>query len=241
MSLLRTIRLLVGLAFVAGGVTLAAPLVGRLMEAVWPRPAAGRIDAPASVAVMAAEASPANDGPGAVVVAMEAAARPGPPAAAPETAAAPDPGSRPPVALPPARTALPPWAVGWEATTPSLGPAYRSALAAPPPPLLDEAGPAARSRAVFTGLAQQAGPFPDVAPSAEPSTYRVRDGDDLAGIATRFYGDPNAAATLWAANQDTLRDPALLPIGALLRLPPQWSVVPGPGPAIEPRAAAAVP
>lgn len=235
MSLLRSIRLFVGLAFVAGGVTLAAPVAGRLIEAAWPGPAG----APAPPAMPIEAAAGATIPPATFV--MDAAAGPGEPAAGPAAEPGPQPEVRPPVALPPARTALPPWAVGWEATTPSLGPAYRSALEAPPPPLLDEAGPAGRSRAVFTGLSQQAGPFPDVAPSAEPSTYRVRDGDDLAGIATRFYGDPNAAATLWAANQDTLRDPSLLPIGAILRLPPQWSVVPGPGPAIEPRAAAAAP
>lgn len=232
MSFLRTLRLLVGLAFVAGGVTLAAPLAGRLIGAAWP--------APAAPAVLPVEAAAGDTLPPPAVV-MDTAAPPEEPAATVAAAPGPQPEMRPPVALPPARTALPPWAVGWEATTPSLGPAYRSALEAPPPPLLDEAGPAARSRTVFTGLAQQAAPFADVAPSAEPSTYRVRDGDDLAGIATRFYGDPNAAATLWAANQDTLRDPSLLPIGAILRLPPQWSVVPGPGHAIEPRAAVAVP
>jgi nucleoid-associated protein YgaU len=234
MSLLRTVRLLVGLAFVAGGVTLAAPLAGRLIAAAWPELAGGRADAPASVAVVPAETLAAASMP--VAVPMDAAVLPEEAPAGPSVVPV-----QPPVALPPARTALPPWAVGWEATTPNLGPAYRSALESPPPPLLDEAGPATRSRAVFTGLAQPAVPFPDVSPSTEPSTYRVRDGDDLAGIATRFYGDPNAAAALWAANQDTLRDPSLLPIGATLRLPPQWSVVPGPGTAIEPRAAAAAP
>jgi nucleoid-associated protein YgaU len=228
------LRLPVGLAFVAVGVALAAPLAGRLTEAARP----GRAAAPAALAAPAVSATMPPS-----AVAPAAAALPGESAAPPGEPAAPGPQSevRPPVALPPARTALPPWAVSWEAATPSLGPAYRSALEAPPPPLLDEAGLAARSRAVFAGLAQQAAPFADVAPAAEPSTYRVRDGDDLAGIATRFYGDPNAAATLWAANQETLRDPSLLPIGAILRLPPQWSIVPGPGCAIEPRAAAVPP
>ena len=57
-----------------------------------------------------------------------------------------------------------------------------------------------------------------------PATYRVRDGDDLGTIAGRFYGQPAAAAAIWAANRTTIPDPTLLPIGAELTLPPPWAV-----------------
>jgi nucleoid-associated protein YgaU len=61
-----------------------------------------------------------------------------------------------------------------------------------------------------------------VAPSPAPSTYTIRDGDDLTSIATRLYGHPGAAEAIWSANRDRLTDPAVLPIGLSLRIPPNW-------------------
>jgi phage tail protein X len=59
----------------------------------------------------------------------------------------------------------------------------------------------------------------------DPATiYIVRDGDDLTTIATRFYGHPAAAAAIWQANRGLLSDPAVLPIGAALLLPPRGVV-----------------
>jgi phage tail protein X len=51
------------------------------------------------------------------------------------------------------------------------------------------------------------------------AVYVIRDGDDLTGIATRFYGNPAAAAVIWQANRGLLRDPGILPIGATILLP----------------------
>jgi len=62
------------------------------------------------------------------------------------------------------------------------------------------------------------------APEAIASTYVIRDGDDLASIAARFYGHPGAASSLWEANRDRIASPDLLPIGAEIRLPPPWTV-----------------
>ena len=87
------------------------------------------------------------------------------------------------------------------------------------------------SAGVSTGDVQPAG-------GDSGSTYVVRDGDDLTGIASRLYGHPGAAEAIWNANRDRLSDPALLPIGLPLRLPAQWSpatVRPAAGPAtVEP-------
>jgi nucleoid-associated protein YgaU len=60
------------------------------------------------------------------------------------------------------------------------------------------------------------------APSAAPGIYTIRDGDDLTSIATRLYGHPGAAEAIWSANRDRLTDPAVLPIGLSLRIPPTW-------------------
>ena len=65
-------------------------------------------------------------------------------------------------------------------------------------------------------------PAAAVAPSAAASTYTIRDGDDLTSIATRLYGHPGAAEAIWSANRDRLTDPAVLPIGLSLRIPPTW-------------------
>ena len=51
----------------------------------------------------------------------------------------------------------------------------------------------------------------------------VRDGDDLTTIAVRVYGHPGAAGAIIAANRDRITDPALLPVGVPLRLPPSWN------------------
>ena len=76
-----------------------------------------------------------------------------------------------------------------------------------------------------TSLSPRAGSVPVAitpAASAAPSQYTIRDGDDLTSIATRLYGHPGAAEAIWSANRDRLADPAVLPIGLSLRIPPTW-------------------
>ncbi len=237
--MMRTLRLIVGLAFVAAGVSLAAPAARRLADA-----ASLHVHAPggtpATPGMVFDHAVGTGDGvsftpPGAAAAGglTAAASSPGitlPPAEQPRQPA--PPAAFVPQAAPPVP---PPWSIGWE-PAPPLGQTYRSALETPPPPLLDEAGPARRVTAVSTNLGPAA-PREPVGASPEVATYRVRDGDDLAGIASRFYGHPHAAAAIYAANQDIIRDPALLPIGLEIRMPPRWSFESVGGAAIEPRSA----
>ena len=49
--------------------------------------------------------------------------------------------------------------------------------------------------------------------------HTIRDGDTLVDLAKRFYGDETLASALYDANRGTLRDPELLPIGAVLTIP----------------------
>ena len=237
--MMRTLRLIVGLAFVAAGVSLAAPAARRLADAASLHVPAtgGTLATPGMVSDHAAglgdgaSVTPPNaaaaggltvaaSSPGITLPPAEPHSPPAPPAAFVHQAAPPVP---------------PPWSIGWE-PAPPLGQTYRSALETPPPPLLDEAGPARRVTAVSTNLGPAA-PREPVGASPEVATYRVRDGDDLAGIASRFYGHPHAAAAIYAANQDIIRDPALLPIGLEIRMPPRWSFESVGGAAIEPRSA----
>jgi nucleoid-associated protein YgaU len=255
MSLMRPVRFVFGVALVAGGVSLAVPPAGRFVQAVriecareqaTGRDAACGLDATALPRVSPPSIASHAPGPGRAGEAHLVTAPVAPPPASAASANHAAAGSsrdasataRPGEGEAPHGGSGMPWAEGWVTPTPPLGPAYRSALMAPPPPLLDEAPVAPRRAAVFTGFMTRPAAVP--AEGGTPPTYRVRDGDDLASIATRFYGHPSAASRLWAANRDRLVDPALLPIGIELRLPPAWEIDEGSGAAvhaIEPRPA----
>ncbi|MBA4017798.1 MAG: hypothetical protein C0483_11540 [Pirellula sp.] len=49
--------------------------------------------------------------------------------------------------------------------------------------------------------------------------HTIRDGDTLVDLAKRYYGDGALASALYDANRGVLRDPELLPIGAVLTIP----------------------
>jgi len=249
----RAIRFLIGLAMVAGGATLAAPVANRLaglatahfsppaaggQPAVAPPPAAvpqmPAPPAPPTLSVGAVEPSPALSEP-----ASEMQAAVSPPGNPPAAGAPPalDRDYRPPT--PP--TPLPTLPAEFVMPNPQVANAYRSTLEVPPPPLLDSQQPpplavAWSAHSVSPPAPVQVQPARDV-----PQIYRIKDGDDLTSIATHFYGHPGAAAAIWEANRGTISDPNLLPIGAELRLPAAWTVGRMPtggagGQAIEPPA-----
>lgn len=220
-SLARGIRLVVGLGMVAAGTALAAPTA--LHVAAWWQ---SREADP--WARSAAPFGPQSDG-GTTHVPFV----PPPPAAGGGMRLQYVPPPAPPDPLPPSSSAF-------AGIAPDLGAAYRSALQSPPPPLLDGQSPPPLAVG-WTGRdpASQAAGAPR--PAAEPAgAYVVRDGDDLTGLATRFYGNPAAAAALWQANRGLLHDPHLLPIGMTLVLPHPSQVAaqmrPGDQAAIEPGA-----
>lgn len=194
-GVLRGVRVAGGVALVALGTAMAAPRIQGLVA----------LDAPL-LATVSADGHVANPPPGHVI--PDAAPPPAPSPAAVPVAAPPAPALPPPVPLP---------AVSPPSGAPTLGMAYRSTLALPPPPLLDVAPPAgqAPTAAVPAAAALQR-------PAAVASDF-VRDGDDLTTIAVRVYGHPGAAGAILAANRDRITDPALLPVGIPLRLPPAWS------------------
>jgi nucleoid-associated protein YgaU len=127
------------------------------------------------------------------------------------------------------------------AAGPEVASTYRSTLDVPPPPLLDAHRPPPLA-AGWTAHDVAAAPVAEMPAAVVPQTYVIRDGDDLTGIATRFYGHASAATAIWSANRDVVPDPNVLPIGAVVRLPPPWTVLAARGVdprAIEPQAAAA--
>lgn len=234
MTVTAALRFLVGVGFLAAGAALCGPLATRLAAAAAETPTA--VASPAAPVPAAGHsvtvAEPVRNSP----VAGEQAVWPVPPL--------PADGSMPDSAgglqfdrcPPPPPAPLPPLAREMALASPGMGGAYRSTLDVPPPPLLD--AERAPPTAAWALPQSAAAPPPHVVPEITvPPTYRVQDGDDLGGIAGRFYGHTAAASAIWAANRDTIPRPDLLPIGAELRLPPPWAVRGQPRPgtgAIEP-------
>jgi len=231
------VRFLIGAAMLAGGATLVMPFAGLVVAGLQ---AAGH-----GHAVPALGAAPPLAQPAAPMQ---------PPATAPQGQwMVPEAALPPPVELrgeytpppPPERLPVVPASLGAEG--PGMNGTYRSTLAVPPPPLLDaQALPPAVAAVVEQQRPPSAQPGAVSGGVPPPAAYVIRDGDDLTGISVRFYGHPAAAAAVWEANRDVIPDPALLPIGATLRMPPPWSIpgLPGAAPvgrSIEPPASAAVP
>lgn len=92
------------------------------------------------------------------------------------------------------------------------------------------------SSTVRSGQAQEAAPQTAVAAEAPPPAvaaprrfvplkrHTVRDGDTLADLSRRYYGDDSFAAALFEANRGVLSSPDLLPIGAVLTIPArEWA------------------
>ena len=240
-SILQSFRFAFGLAMVTAGVIAAAPYASSLLAAhgrtrsvepgpetvAWVREAAMERMPAGPGCESASNATPAGSPvdvpPWPAVDAVGAAGEASPPLV-------PRADYRPPE--PPA--VLPPVAADLSRTTPALAASYRSTLDIPPPPLLDAdtPPPLAVARPLGNGAAETARAASIPLP-AETSTYVVRDGDDLTGIAMKAYGHAGGAQAIWAVNRDRLADPNLLPIGLELRIPPAWSV-----PAVHPHAAA---
>lgn len=208
----RTLRLIVGLGMLAAGTTLAAP--AGLAAARWWREAPA---APASAAFSQAfpVALPSAPQPAAP---WPTPAGPGPEASWPAAGPAPAPVARSDYRPPEPPAPLPPPAIGAVGSGPDLSAAYRSTLAVPPPPLIDGQRPPPVAVGWTARFSRESQQRRELQPPPA-STYRVRDGDDLTGIAARFYGTPAAAALIWQANRGLLADPAVLPIGVELVLP----------------------
>ncbi len=51
-------------------------------------------------------------------------------------------------------------------------------------------------------------------------THKIMDGDTLPRLAERYLGSPDRAGELYEANRDVLPDPAILPLGTELKIPP---------------------
>ncbi len=223
----RSVRLVVGLGMIAAGSSLAAPAC--LQVAAWwqatnapARDAAGgQPGAPPAAEVPSAPWAAA--GPAATSAAGSAAGRAG--SAAPPTPVWPaDPGPasaalRGDYLPPPPPERLPAVAAGFSTPRPDLAPLYRTTLAVPPPPLLDGQRPPPLAVGWASRAAEQQAAVRESPAVPPPGRYRVRDGDDLTSIATRFYGTPAVAREIWEVNRDLLPDPGLLPIGLELRLP----------------------
>jgi len=60
---------------------------------------------------------------------------------------------------------------------------------------------------------------PAIAPPPEPKTYTVAPGDTLSKIAKQHYGDANSYMKIFDANKDQLKDPNVIKVGQVLKIP----------------------
>jgi len=54
---------------------------------------------------------------------------------------------------------------------------------------------------------------------AQTQTYTVAAGDTLSKISKHFYGNANAYMKIFEANKDQLKDPNLIKVGQILKIP----------------------
>lgn len=66
--------------------------------------------------------------------------------------------------------------------------------------------------------------LPPARDAQRPVRHRVVDGDTLAMLAQRYLGSAERQMEIFEANRDLLASPDLLPIGAMLRIPPAQPV-----------------
>jgi LysM repeat protein len=78
-----------------------------------------------------------------------------------------------------------------------------------------------------------AGVVPSAAAPAASQTYKVRAGDTLSGIASKFLGSSGRYLEIYEANQDRLGTPDNLHVGMELKIPPRDGAKPAP-PETEP-------
>lgn len=75
--------------------------------------------------------------------------------------------------------------------------------------------------------ATEADPYASEPPPAQPLNYArrhtVEDGDTLTKLALRYLGRAEAYTQIYEANRQILSNPDLLPIGAVLTIPPRDS------------------
>jgi nucleoid-associated protein YgaU len=73
---------------------------------------------------------------------------------------------------------------------------------------------------VKPGAQQKATPVaPAAAQAASATTYEVKAGDTLSGIAKRFLGDANDYMEIFNGNKDQLSDPDKIQPGQVLKIP----------------------
>ena len=223
-SILQVFRFVIGLGLVVAGCLLAAPFVSEIIKSaqppqeVWskngpvngngsvqPNHSAGVFTVPGMVvapaALSAGASHPSRQSPRLIPFVAEPESK-----SSMKPTICPDPMPQTPKANRP----------------PGLIMAYRSTVEVPPPPLLD-AMMTPPARLASSGHRVVGEPMRPI-PGSIPNHYRIKDGDDLTGIATQLYGHPRGATVLWQANADRLDNPALLPIGMSLDVPPAWEV-----------------
>ena len=104
---------------------------------------------------------------------------------------------------------------GQKLVIPPLGQARPNTVVRPPARTAD--------RAPSGGTVQRihSTPFRTLDPSTAAGSYRVQPGDNLTRIAERVLKDGAKAMVIYELNKGKLKNPDVLPVGIVLRLPTQ--------------------
>jgi len=84
--------------------------------------------------------------------------------------------------------------------------------------LYEPRGPLAAPQAAASRIG---GPRRTIAAEGFPRAHTIADGDTLPGLAARYLNDAQRGVELFEANRKVLSDPAILPLGAVLKIPPR--------------------
>ena len=112
--------------------------------------------------------------------------------------------------------------------SPAQGLEYESAVSLATPtavrPDLETLGPAPELPLEFGPAAAPPGYWqpprqPPTVQSPPPRQHRLTDGDSLETLAERYLGSQARAEEIFQANRDVLREPDILPLGRIIRIP----------------------
>jgi nucleoid-associated protein YgaU len=113
-------------------------------------------------------------------------------------------------------------ACGWVGGGAQPTPAPTAAPAPPSPSPSPAAGVSIPAAPAVPSPGVAPSPSPSPSPSAGGESYTIAEGDTLASIAERYYGDPTQWRRIYDANREAIGDnPDNVRIGTVIRIPPR--------------------